>query len=78
MDDKQGHFVEVPKEAIIDIKKKLDSAISDVEKQEYISHLDGIFFVGEKLEIKGSKFEIRAIHTSRLVLKLLPKVEGDK
>ncbi len=80
MDDGHGQFVQVPNEKLKEVQWKLnslesqlDKAIAEREQREYISNLDGIFFVGEELEIKGSKFKIQAIHTSRIVLKLLPK-----
>ncbi len=35
----------------------------------------GIFTVGEELEIRGSRFRIKAIGTDYITLRLLPKID---
>jgi competence protein ComGF len=69
MDTGRGEFITAEnKEAL---KKKLID-----EEPELLSKTQknlGVFYEGEEIELKGSRFKIQAIKPKRLILKLLPK-----
>jgi len=57
MDTGRGHFEEIPKELYEQAERKWPG-------------LSGVFRVGERLVIKGSKFKVQSIKRKRLVLRL--------
>ena len=65
MDTGQGRF-----EMTENLKAKLDEL-----QENYPDHV-GVFRVGEEIELKGSKFRIKAIKPTELRLKLLKRVRG--
>jgi len=65
MDTGQGRF-----EMTENLKSKLD------DLQETYPNHGGVFRVGEQIELKGSKFRIKAIKPTELRLKLLNKAGG--
>ncbi len=63
MDSYRGKFIEM---------NKHDSKVIEEEKRFGINH-PGIFSIGEEVELKGSKFRIKAIGTHFMRLELLPQ-----
>ena len=39
--------------------------------------VDGVFRVGEIVEIKGSRFRVQSLGNKRMVLKILPRKTGE-
>jgi len=60
MDTGKGRFEQIPTDLV------------EQAKAEYPNH-GGLFRVGEELEIKGSKFKVKAVKWNELRLKLLKK-----
>ena len=60
MDSGEGRF-----EQMKDMEKELDDLL-----EQYPNH-GGIFKVGEKLMIRGSRFRVKSIKPKQLILKLL-------
>ena len=62
MDDGRGSFIPIPEEIY----------------QEKIDELDsGVFKVGEIVELRGSRFRVKAIKPTELRLKLLPRKDKE-
>ena len=70
MDTGRGHFFTA------EDKKALRDLVQKEMGQEGVERLkrnDGVFVVGEELEIRGSSFRVKSITPKRLILKLVPR-----
>ena len=73
MDNEQGNFITAE-----DYKKLKDKMLehSDLTQEIICNRLkkrDGVFSVGEIIELRGSTFKIITIRSDGLILKLLPR-----
>ena len=62
MDSGNGYFERVDKEKV-----------ERLLKENPLRPVDGIFSVGEELQIKGSRFRVQSIRPKKMILKLLKK-----
>jgi len=46
-------------------------------EQMIAAKVDGVFSVGEIVEIKGSRFRVQSLGNKRMVLKILPRKTGE-
>ena len=56
-----------------ELQDKLSKQFGEKNAEERIKNEDGIFHVGEEVELKGSRFRVKSIKPKELRLKLLPR-----
>lgn len=62
MDGGRGRFVPVPQDRMVRVPERAETT-------------DGIFAVGDIVEVRGSRFRVQTIGPKRLTLKLLRRQE---
>ena len=74
MDTGNGYFQQLRNDEVLENVKKVHEQLPTIQEawNDYPKH-GGVFYVGQNLELDGSKFRVLAITKKTMTLRLLPK-----